>query len=291
MVGWCGFMCVAVFGMLIGVSIAEAAGDSASVTFQQGDKRVALQCVFAVMQADRGAEGEKNRVMVLLSDRPVPDEFRQASSRWLFWAGNQARAGALRGVILEIDPATGIWSGGQLLTNKGLMFYSESASSPEGRSLVFALAGPIGAQVAGKISMTETMSSFDDDIPRWRAEGEFRSGVIQRPAVTAVLTGPAAQNSPQYKAFLVHQDACRKKDLDAIRSSTSDASFHDLEAGFGGDKAAMIEMLAGMAAEAATLKLKKITVRGDLAEFELAGPDGTVFSSMVLSGGQWKAGE
>ncbi len=143
-------MCIglAAIGLVAGVSVASGAADSVSGTLQVGAERFALKFVFAVMEQD-GVAADKEKLTVFLSDLPVPDELRKATDDWVQWADQQARAGALHGVALAIDPATGVWSGGRMLTREGLEFYSETVSSPELSDLHFAPAGPLGDQVAG----------------------------------------------------------------------------------------------------------------------------------------------
>ncbi|MGC9970203.1 MAG: hypothetical protein ABSE56_06405 [Bryobacteraceae bacterium] len=294
MLGSWGLICIgfATVGLLLGVSITSAAADNASGTLQIGEKRFALKHAFAVMEQDVSAGGDKEKVTVLLSDLPVPDDLRQASDDWRYWAQKQARAGALHGVIISINPATGVWDHGQVLTSRDPVFYSETASSPELRDLRFEPAGPIGDQVAGKVSMKAPLSSAHDEDGRWRVEAEFRSAVIRRAALSGVLTGSAAENSPQYKAVLAFLNACQKKDLDAIRNSMSPQSRETLAEMIASGKEAALDMFAGGAAETASLKLSKVTIRGDSAEVEFVNPKpgagGRETYSVALSNGEWK---
>lgn len=286
-------MCIglAAIGLVAGVSVASGAADSVSGTLQVGAERFALKFVFAVMEQD-GVAADKEKLTVFLSDLPVPDELRKATDDWVQWADQQARAGALHGVALAIDPATGVWSGGRMLTREGLEFYSETVSSPELSDLHFAPAGPLGDQVAGKVSMKKPMSGAHDEAGAWRLEAEFRSAVTRRPAVSGVLTGAAALNSPQYKAVLAFLDACRKKDPDAIRNAMDPNSREMLAQMMAGNKVEALNMFAQEAAETAALKLVRVTIRGDSAELEFG--DGKPGSkpkeslTVALSGGEWK---
>jgi hypothetical protein len=270
---------------MLSISIAGAAAENASGTLQIGEKRFTLRHAFAAVEQD-GA------IAVFLSDLPVLDDLRKASDDWRYWARKQAQAGALHGVIVTIDPATSVWSGGQLLTSRGFMFYSETVSSPEMASLRFVPAGPLGDQVAGKVSMTAPMSDLQDEDGRWRVKAEFRSNVVRRPASSAVLTGPEAGNSPQYQAVLAFLNACQKKDLDAIRNSMSPESRETLAEMIAGSQEETLTMFAGMAAETANLKLSRVTVRGDSAEIEVVdpqrGPEPRQTLGVALSSGEWK---
>ena len=280
----------ATIGLMLGGSFASGAADSASGALQIGAERFALKCVFAVMEQDGVAVG-KEKLTVFLSDLPVPDELRKASDDWVYWADQQARAGALHGVTLAIDPASGVWNGGRVLTRQGLEFYSETVSSPELSDLRFTPAGPLGDQVAGKVSMKKPMPSAHDDAG-WRVEAEFRSAVIRRPAVSGVLTGAAALNSPPYKAVLAFLDACRKKDIDAIRNAMDPQSRETLAQMIAGNREEALNMFAQMAAETAALKLSKVTIRGDSAQLEFGdgkpGSEPRESLSVALSNGEWK---
>ncbi|MGB7758619.1 MAG: hypothetical protein WBL61_02255 [Bryobacteraceae bacterium] len=294
MPGSWGLICagLAALGLLVGVAFAGDAADSASGTLQVGAERFTLTHAFAAIEQNETAHGNQEELKVLLSDLPVPDDLRKASDDWLYWADKQARAGTLHGVILRIDPATGVWSGGQLLTRQGAEFYSETVSSPELSDLRFAPAGPIAGQVAGKVSMKKPMTGAHDETGPWRIEAEFRAAVVRPAAVSGVLTGAAALNSPQYKAVLAFLDACQKKDADAIVNSVDPQSRESMAEMFKSNKAEALNMFASMAAEAAALKLNKVTVRGDSADVDFG--DGKPTSEakqglrVVLAKGEWK---
>jgi hypothetical protein len=276
---------------MLGVTVASAAADSASGTLQVGAQRLALKYVFAVMEQE-GVADDKEKLTVFLSDAPVPDELRKATDDWVYWADKQARAGSLHGVALSIDPATAIWSGGRMLTREGLEFYSETVSSPELSDLIFKPAGPLGDRVAGTVSMKKPMSGAHDEAGAWTVAAEFSSAVVRRPAVSGALTGAAALNSPQYKAVLAFLDACKKKDIDAIRKAMDAQSRETLEQMLAANKDEALNMFAEMAAESAALKPSKVTVRGDSAEIEMSdGKPGSKSKEslrVALFNGEWK---
>lgn len=275
------------------VASAQGSGQSVTGTLQIAKERFVLKHVFAVMEEDPFSDGKKENVIVLLSDVPVPDEMRKASNEWRIWAGQSAADGAVHGLILSIDPATKVWDSGHVLTKGGFMFYTESVTGGATRNLQFEPSGALGDHVAGKLSMKEPMTGMSDDDGPWRVEAQFSSGVVRRPAVTAVLTGPSAVNSPQYKVIKAYLEACRKKDVEAIRAVIDPRSREAMTQMFSGpDKEEALNMFAQMAAEALTFDLTKITVRGDAAdvEFKSTKPDSS--SSQILrvvqSGGEWK---
>jgi len=257
-------------------------------------RKTALTHVCALAETDRLERGDKEIVAVLLSTVPVPDELRKPGSDLAMWAGEEARAGRIDGIILMIDPATKVWSRGQRLSKEhGLTFYSHTSTSAEGRVLRFEPAPAGAAELAGKVSMTEPMRGMDENDGPWRLEAEFRTPVVQQEAVTARLTGAAALNSPQYKAALAFNAACQKKDLEAVKRSM-DANSQDM-------LAKMIEqmgreqtltMLAAMGEDSMTLKTVEVTVRGPKAEVKLMKSTGNerneTVMTVALENGVWK---
>ncbi len=258
-------------------------------------RRVALGHVFAAMAADT-LEGEgKERVEVLLSDKPVPEELRKATDEWSFWAAGQARKGELHGVILYINPETKEWNSGQFLSSRGLMFFSHTVTSPELKQLIFKSAVTREGEVAGRAVTTKAQQGMDEGDGEWRLEAEFRCPIIARPAVTASLTGAAARDSAPYKAVQAYLQACQKKDLDAIKRSVDAATLAELEQMVAAQgKNAVIDLLAEMTAEAHKMTLTRVTVRGDSAEVAFADPkepSSKLVMNAVLEKGVWRFGQ
>jgi len=283
---------VSVASLLLGVSIAHAAAGAATGRIQIGEQQIVLSHAFAVMEQDMLAEGDKEKLTVLLTDKPVPDELRKASTGWFYWAEKEARAGRLHGLILTIDPETGIWDHGQLLTPSGFMLYSEFVSPPDPGSLQLALDGKPSDHVAGKVSMKESMPTMLGDKSRWTVAAEFHCEVIPRPAISGVLTHSAALDSPEYEAVRAFLEACKQGDFEAIRNSVDPQSRESMASMFAHNKSETLKMFAGMAAETSKLKLNKITVRGDSAEVVFvsskSGSRNRQSFRVVLVDGEWK---
>jgi hypothetical protein len=275
--------------------MAMAQGPTGNVTgtLEIAKERFTLKHAFAVMEGDPFSDGEKERLVVLLSDIPVPAEMRKASNDWRTWVADQAGAGSIHGLIVTINPETKVWDSGSVVTKQGLMFYTESVIGDEPRQLQFEPAGPIGARVAGKVSMKKPMHGMSDDDGPWRVEAEWSADVVRRPAVTGVLTGAEARNSPQYKAARAFLQACRKKDIEGIRAAidpkTRDAMMQMFS---GSNKEEALTAFSRMADDTLTYTLTKITVRGDSAELDFKNPKPDSGSSqklrVVLVGGEWK---
>jgi hypothetical protein len=280
------FLLCAGVGLMLTASVRAA--DSASGALQIGNERHAVKYAFAVLEPDGMEDDAKEKLSVLLSDTPVPDELRKANGSWLSWAVEQASTGAMHGVVLDIDPATGKWSSGHTLTG-GLASYSGVGG------FGFVPAGPIGDQVAGRVWMKEPWRGVSADDPAWRVEGEFQCTVVRRPAVSAVFTGPAAIDSPPYKAFAALMAACQRKDLEGIRKGYTPRSWKGLEMGLSQDKAGTLNFLAAASEEVAKLKVLKVTVRSDMAQVELGdgerGSGHTHAWRLTLSNGEWKVDE
>ncbi len=277
---------------LLGAAVAHAAADGASGKLRVGEREFALNSAFAVMEQNMLAEGDQDKLTVLLTDAPVPEELRNASGAWFFWAQKQAKAGTVHGLILTINPATGVWDRGQLLTLNGFMFYTETGSSPEESRLSFAADGPIGDRAGGKVRMKEPMPTMQEDDAHWSVEADFRCAVIPRPAVTATLTGAAALSSPQYRAVLAFLEACRKGNVEAIRAAVDAHSRESLGAMIASNKQEALKMFAHMAADTTALKLAKIIVRGESAQLQFVDPrrgaDVQQSMSVLLVDGEWK---
>jgi len=290
----CTAVAMSVFSAVM-MMAAEEEG-SASGWVEVKGQRVALKFAFAAMSEDVLEGGGKEKIEVLLSDKPVPMELRKGTDAWSFWAGDQAQKGELHGIIVYINPDTKVWSRGQRLSKYGMEFYSQSVSSPELNDLVFAPASAGSGEIAGKVSMKKAMRAVDESEGPWQVEAEFRTPVVARPAVTGSFTGAAARNSAPYKAVQAYLLACQKKDLEAIRKTMSpDAQkmLAQFEAAQG--RNAVLDMFVGQAAETLKMKLTSVTVRGDTAEVVFSG--GAKESSsqqvigVVLDNGAWKIGQ
>jgi hypothetical protein len=279
--------------LLAAVAIAQGSAGGVTGTLEIAKEHFTLKHAFAAMEEDPFSNGEKENLVVLLSDVPLPDEMRKASNDWRIWVSDKAEAGAIHGLILTINPETKVWDSGSVVTRRGFMFYTESVSGDVTRNLHFEPSGQVGDHVAGKVSMKEPMHGMSDDDGPWRVEAQFDAAVVRRPAVTAMLTGPQARSSTQYKAALAFLEACKKKDVEAIRAAidpkTRDAMMQMFS---GANKEDALNSFAQMATEALTYNLTKITVRGDSAEVELKDPKPDSGSSqrlrVVLAAGEWK---
>ncbi len=293
----CELICTALMLCVFSAAVMAAAEEgSASGWLEVKGQRTLLKSAFAAMAEDVTEGKGKEKIEVLLSDKPVPPELRKATDAWSFWAGELASKGELHGIILYITPDTKVWSRGQMLSNLGLTFYWQSATPPEANDLVFAPAAAGSGEIAGKVSMKQAMSGLAEGGGPWRVEAEFRTAVIARPTVSATLTGAAAKSSEPYRAVQAYVQACLKKDLEAIkRAMNSNAQSILAQFLASRSKSDLLKMLAGEAAETLKMKLTKVTVRGDTAEVEFSEGAGDSTSQqtmrVVLENGAWKIGQ
>jgi len=200
-------------GLLLGVTVASAAADSASGTLRIGAQRFALKYVFAVMERDGVAVARRSSRFSCRTRR-----FRTNCARLPTIGFTGGQAGARRGAARR-DP--GHRSGHRSLERRPhadprghrILFRDRILSGAE-RSPV--RTGRAAGEPGGRHGVDEEADAgAHDETGAWTVEAEFRAAVIRRPAVSGVLTGTAALNSPQYKAVLEFLDACRKKDVDA----------------------------------------------------------------------------
>lgn len=290
--GW-GCLTVVSFFLVAAAAISQGAAGSVTGTLEIAKERFALKYAFAVMEEDPFSNGEKENLVVLLSDIPVPNEMRKASNDWRIWVADQAGASSIHGLIVTIHPETKVWDGGSVVTKRGFMFYTESVYGDEPRKLHFEPSGPIGPDVAGKLSMKEPMHGMSDDDGPWRVEAEWRTAIVRRPAATGMLTGAEARSSPQYKAAMAFLEACRKKDVEAIRAAIDPKTRDAMMQMFSGpDKEDTLNAFSRMATETLTYNLAKITLRGDSAELDFKDPKPDSGSEqklrVVLAAGEWK---
>jgi hypothetical protein len=278
----------------VSMGMAVAAEPTVAGWLEVRGQRVALTHICAISETDRIEKGGREIVAVLLSTQPVPPGMRKPGMDIAMWAGEEARAGRINGIVLMIDPKTNIWSRGQRLSKEyGLTFYSHTSTSSEGRVLRFEPAPSGPAELAGKVSMSEPMRGMDENDGPWRLEAEFRTPVVQQEAITGRITGAGALNSPQYKAVMAFNQACKRKDLDAVRNSMdadSQAMLAKMVEQLGRLEA--LKMLAAMAEEAMTLKTVEVTARGSKAEVKLmnntGGERNETVMTVALENGVWK---
>jgi hypothetical protein len=226
----------------------------------------------------------------------VLEELRKATSAWSFWAGDQAQKGLLNGIIVYINADGKTWHRGQRLSKYGMEFYTQSSTSPEENNLVFTPTSAGEGEIAGKVWMKNPMRAVDENEGPWRVQAEFRTPVIARPAVTARLAGLAARNSAPYKAVEAHFQACRTRNLEAIRktlnaNSLSLLSKFEAERG----KEAVLAMFAEEAVAPQKMKLDRVIVRSDTAEViyssAVKGSKEEVTMRVALENGSWKIGQ
>ena len=257
-------------------------------------ERALLTQAFAAMETDRLEPGDRENVVILLSDKPVPEELRSATKDYTTWAGEQARAGQLAGVVIVIDPETKVWSRGQRLSKEhGLTFYMHTSTAPDGRKLRYEPAESGPGEIAGRVSMTEPMQGVDESDGPWQVDAEFRVAVVRQPPITARMTGPDAQKSPQYKAVMAFLNACKRKDLEAIKKAMdadSQAMLAEMVAQQG--RSGTLKMLSEMAAESLKMKTAEVVVRGSRAEVRLGKTDRNSKEqytlTVALDQGVWK---
>jgi hypothetical protein len=105
--GWCCLTVVSIF-LVAAAAMAQGVAGGVTGTLEIAKERFALKHAFALMEEDPFSNGEKENLVVLLSDIPVPDEMRKASNDWRIWAADQAGAGSIHGLIghFEEKPAS-----------------------------------------------------------------------------------------------------------------------------------------------------------------------------------------
>jgi len=99
--------------------MTQGATGSATGTPEIAKERFSLKHAFAVMEGDPFSAGEKENLVVLLSDVAVPDAMRRPPNDWRIWVSDQAGAGAIHGLIVTISPRRKFADSGSVVTKRG----------------------------------------------------------------------------------------------------------------------------------------------------------------------------
>jgi hypothetical protein len=79
--GW-GYLGALSFALIATIAMAQGPVGSVIGTLEIAKERFPLKHVFAVMEEDPFSNGEKENLVVLISDTPVPNDMRKATNDW-----------------------------------------------------------------------------------------------------------------------------------------------------------------------------------------------------------------
>ena len=233
----------------------------------------------------------KRYFAIRFTDVEVPPATARSSWR----IASLARAGKVRAVEVNVDPAKRATFGGAIYyapTPKDSPILSITASNSE--TYVLKDFKVEGNTVSGTALMAnpEKWVSLDDKAPQvmFQYSVEFSAPLMRQPAVTATLIGAQAQNSAQVKALLAYEAVCRKGDLAAARKMAVPEASEEWSSVIAQVGEAQFKKMMMQSAPDAKVRVKQITkvvVRGDRATVIYREQGATGFQPMVKKNGAW----
>lgn len=168
-------------------------------------------------------DGPTRYLSVMLTDRPFPDGQKpsEMTAHQLSFTGN------LRGVGLDVDPATGeVMNGRTLLPQaEGPQFFTVITMGAEPMVMLEDWAEAEG-RLHGHVRTPEPMEvvNFDGDpnLPNaFTFEATFDAEIIAAPKLTETLEGDAARQGPHAEALGRFLEAIAAKDMAAIKDAVA----------------------------------------------------------------------
>jgi hypothetical protein len=168
-------------------------------------------------------DGPTRYLSIMLTDRPFPDGQKpsEMTAHQLSFTGN------LRGVGLDVDPATGeVMNGRTLLPQaEGPQFFTVITLGAEPMVMLEDWAEAEG-RLHGHVRTPEPMEvvNFDGDpnLPNaFTFEATFDAEIIAAPKLTETLEGDAARQGPHAEALGRFLEAIAAKDMAAIKDAVA----------------------------------------------------------------------
>ena len=169
-------------------------------SLQVGDKVIALTQAYALLHDNaEGVLAFPKELRLLLVDREVPQEV--VAGIGFLPLEHMARAGKVQGLLLRLDPND----------HKHLLVTLLLPPTDPGQSLVTWKVGSTGGQipielkignfnrVAGSIAYRTEPQLNNGGVPKLEFSLRFSAPLFHERAVTAILKGKAARNSPQMR--------------------------------------------------------------------------------------------
>lgn len=222
-------------------------------------------------------------------------ELPPATARSSWRIASLARAGKVRAVEVNVDPAKRATFGGAIYyarTPKDSPILTITASNSD--TYLLKEFKVEGNTVSGTALMAnpEKWVQLDDKAPEvtFQYSVEFSAPLLRQPAVTATLTGAQAQSSPQVKALLAYEAVCRKGDIAAARKLAVPETSEEWNTIIAQIGEAQFKKMMMQSAPDARVRVKQITrvvVRGDHATVIYREQGATGFQPMVKKNGAW----
>ena len=231
-------------------------------------------------------------ITLILTDRPMPEGKRVDDMA----AMQLAVDGQMRGLVLEIDPATGqVRSGRTLLPQQELPQFFSVAGDPPSVALAGFAEDKAKGTVTGKVKTTSPMEvvNFDNEPgPKtYTFNIMFSASVIPAPKLVATIEGDKAKASDQGQALKRFLEAVAAGDPDALKAAVT--KDHPALTMLNPEGMAQIKEMIfsdGGSVDEIYGKLVKVYVFENGATALLRHTDGWSSYPLAREGGQWKLG-
>jgi hypothetical protein len=273
-----------------------AGGGKAAGTFRLDKTPTALTQAYAVEIVElpemRVENAPERSIMLILTDRALPDSRRIDDMT----AMEQAYRGQLRGLVLDIDPATSkVLSGRTLIPQGELPQFFTVAGDPPPVALEGFVEDKTKGTVAGKVrtrAPMEVMNANGQPGPKtYEFDVAFTTPVIPAPKLTATIESDQARASEQARALKRFLQAVAAKDPNAIRATVvEDHPTLGMLDPAGLDSLKQMIFSDGDSVEDLYAMVTKVYVYEKTATVLLRHPDGWSSYPLALEGGKWKMG-
>ena len=229
-------------------------------------------------------------ITLILTDRPLPGRVDDMS------AMEQAYNGQLRGLVIEIDPATKTVVGGRtLIPQEELPQYFSMSGDSAGVELAGFTEDKAKGTVTGKIKTTAPMEvvNFDNKPgPKtFSFNVVFNAALLPAPKLTATIEGDQAKASEQGQTLKRFLQAVSDGNPDALKAVvTKDHPALSMLNPEGMGQIKEMIFADGNNVDGIYGLLTKIYVYGQTATVLLRHPDGWSSYPLALEDGTWKMG-
>jgi len=289
-------LALALLAGAVGVSAKAAEPGTADGSLRLDKAQTVLTHAYALEVVElpemRMQDWPERTITLILTDRPLPEGKRMDDMA----ATQLAVDGQMRGLVLEIDPATGqVRSGRTLLPQDELpQFFSVAGDPPEVALVGFALDKAKG-RISGKVKTTAPMEvvNFDNKPgPKtFTFNVMFDTSVVPAPKLVETIEGDKAKASEQGQALKRFLEAVAAGDADALKGAV--IKDHPALTMLNPEGMAQIkEMLFtdGGSVDELYGKLVKVYVFDNGATALLRQTDGWSSFPLALEDGKWKLG-
>lgn len=232
--------------------------------------------------------GDPNpHIAVILVDHALPE----VATRSELALVQLASTGAVVGLVVEIDPATGdVFAGKSFLPQASSpQFFSQTPGSDKLATDGFKL---VAGRASGRVHTFQPLDVTNQDgtlAGSYGFDATFDASVAPAPKLLAILVGDQARDSDPARAIRRYLDSVAKGDLAAIKASL--AADHPFAAMVTADNLPEIKQeVLGPYADAGAMMadLQRAYIYPTEAQLFFKGTQGGTVMPMVLEDGAWK---